>query len=660
MVVESGRTLPCRLCGAATYPRFEGAILGRIPNIWWHCPSCECLQTDPPHWLEEAYWPENRAVDTGIAQRNVYLSLILPVLLSVYGVTRDHRWLDHGGGDGLLCRLMRDRGFDVWRYDPLCSNHFAIGFDKGDAQPGPWPLVSLFEVLEHLPNPAEDLRELAALDADVIIATSAPYRGQEADWPYLSPEIGQHVFFWSAKGLDILAQRLGMRLVTVAETHVLIRPEPKYLSYGPGADRETMRILFDWETALELGLQAFGSHMSNPYRYAISDSETCIRDLDARRGTTSQQPRGVVAQPLPRRLPDQRPRVLVDGIFFQHMNTGIGRYWESVLREWGQVAFGAGVTLLDRCGTAPRIPGIRHRIIGPHKWGDWDHESQRLQEICDEEQADVFFSTYYTGPSRTPTGMVVYDMIPERLKHDLTEPEWRDKRMAIETAASHLCISESTRADLVDLTGLDPDKIPIAYPGVDPTLFFPPDPVESKRIAKELYLPERYFLMVGSPSDYKNGVLLFDALRKDPELAKIPVIIATKNGRLDQEDRENAQGLTALAHNFTDSELNIVYARASALVVPSLLEGFSMPLVEGAASGCPVLCSHIPLFREVLGEAAIFFDPFSPDDLLRALRIVLDGKGVEARRLLGYERAARYRWSSCADVLEQVARTLAS
>jgi hypothetical protein len=433
---------------------------------------------------------------------------------------------------------MRDRGFDVWRHDPFCSNHFAIGFDKADALPGPWPIVSLFEVLEHLPNPAEGLTELMALDADVIIASTTPYTRQEADWPYLSADIGQHVFFWSVKGLEMLAQRLGMRLVTVAETHVLIRPKPKYLSYGFMANGEAMRILCDRRQALELGLNAFATHLSNRNRYAVVDSVKCERDLDARRGTISQPPRAVAARPV-LRLPDRRPRVLVDGVFFQHFLTGIGRYWESVLREWGKTDFGAGVTFLDRCGTAPRIPGIRHRIIAPHDPDDWESESARLQEICDEEQADVFFSTYYTGPTRTPTGMVVYDMIPERLGDDLEMPMWRNKKRAIETATSHMCISESTRADLVDLAGLDPSEIPIAYPGVDDSLFFPPDPAEANRIAKGLYLPDRYVLMVGPPGGYyKNGKLLFDALRRDPELAKIPVIVATTLQRLDGRSRE--------------------------------------------------------------------------------------------------------------------------
>ncbi|MCF8481678.1 MAG: glycosyltransferase [Rhodospirillum sp.] len=652
-----GRTLPCRLCGAATVPRFEGMILGRIPNTWWHCPACECLQTAPPHWLEEAYRPENRAVDTGIVQRNIRLSLTLPVLLSPFGVTTGHRWLDQGGGDGLLCRLMRDRGFDAWRHDPFCPNHFAIGFDKADARPGPWPIVTLFEVLEHLPNPAEDLAELEALDADVIIATTTPYTRQASGWPYLTPEIGQHVFFWSIKGLDILAQRLGMRLVTVDEIHVLIRPEPKYLSYDGMAVLETGQALRNPGKVLELGLNAFASHLPNGFNQAMVDSAKCIADLDAHRGTTRPIPVPLTRRPAIQ-VADQRPRVLVDGIFFQHMVTGIGRYWESVLREWGKTEFGGGVTLLDRMGTGPRIPGVGHRIIGPHAFGDWQGEAARLQDICDEEKADVFFSTYYTGPSRTPSAMVVYDMIPERLGHDLEQPMWRDKALAIGRAARHVCISRATRSDLVALHGLDPMGIPIAYPGVDHGVFHSPDPEEAERVARGLYLPDRYVLMVGSPHGYKNGGVLFEALRDDPELSKIPVIVACKQGRLQDEDRANARGLTVLAHHFTDPELRVVYARATALVVPSLLEGFSMPLAEGAACGCPVLCSDIPLFREVLGEAAIFFDPRRPDSLRGALRQGLDGSGADVRRTLGIQQATLYTWSDCAEVLEGVARDL--
>ena len=78
-------------------------------------------------------------------------------------------------------------------------------------------------------------------------------------------------------------------------------------------------------------------------------------------------------------------------------------------------------------------------------------DSLRLQRICDAEGAALFVSTYYTTPIATPTLMLVYDMIPERLGLDMADPVWDEKRLAIEHASAYACISENTRRDLLEL-----------------------------------------------------------------------------------------------------------------------------------------------------------------------------------------------------------------
>ena len=108
------------------------------------------------------------------------------------------------------------------------------------------------------------------------------------------------------------------------------------------------------------------------------------------------------------------PTILVDGVFFQLYNTGIARVWRSVLAEWAKTDFANHILLLDRANTA-KIPGIRYRALPAYDYKNVAADKQMLQRICNEENADLFISTYYTTPVSTPSVFMAYDMIPEVL-----------------------------------------------------------------------------------------------------------------------------------------------------------------------------------------------------------------------------------------------------
>lgn len=104
--------------------------------------------------------------------------------------------------------------------------------------------------------------------------------------------------------------------------------------------------------------------------------------------------------------------ILVDGVFFQLYQTGIVRVWIYLLEEWLNNGFAKYITVLDRAGTAPKIPGIRYRSVPPYDYKNTDADREMLQQLCDEEDAEVFISSYYTTPTTIHFVLVVYDMIP--------------------------------------------------------------------------------------------------------------------------------------------------------------------------------------------------------------------------------------------------------
>ncbi len=186
--------------------------MGKYDVGYLYCDTCGYLRTEAPYWLEEAYSRAILDADTGILRRNIWLSRVLAGLC--YYLGSDQRYVDVGGGYGLLTRLMRDLGFDFWWSDPYAENLFARDFAAPPSD-GPWGAVTFFEVMEHLVEPVDWLREtLDRFPTDTLIFTTETYTGTPpapGSWWYYVPEGGQHVSFFQPRTLGMLATKFGMR-----------------------------------------------------------------------------------------------------------------------------------------------------------------------------------------------------------------------------------------------------------------------------------------------------------------------------------------------------------------------------------------------------------------------------------------------------------------
>jgi len=211
----------CRLCGSAVSAVFSRRLLRRHDVRYWHCDQCGLLQTDAPWWLEEAYHSPIAERDTGIVARNLELADIAACLLAALG-HKHAACLDAAGGYGLFTRLMRDRGFDYYWWDPHTQNLLARGFE-GDPKANRYAVISAFEVLEHLTEPLAWLRGLCALTGcKTIIASTELYRGRlpPDDWWYFADDTGQHIAFYQRRTLEYIAGQLGLRLYSKRNIHV--------------------------------------------------------------------------------------------------------------------------------------------------------------------------------------------------------------------------------------------------------------------------------------------------------------------------------------------------------------------------------------------------------------------------------------------------------
>jgi glycosyltransferase involved in cell wall biosynthesis len=200
--------------------------------------------------------------------------------------------------------------------------------------------------------------------------------------------------------------------------------------------------------------------------------------------------------------------------------------------------------------------------------------------------------------------------------------------------------SEHARATLIDRYDLDPDRVRTIHLGVEHELFAPGD--RSR---------ERFLLYPANRWPHKNHERLFEAFalarRAEPDLR----LVLTGHGH---EGKRLPPGVETRGHVAVD-ELVELYRTAAALVYPTLYEGFGLPPLEAMACGCPVAVSHVASLPEVCGDAAVYFDPTSVEDIARAIADVLARPAAG-----GIERAARFTWESCARRHDAVYRELAA
>lgn len=230
----------------------------------------------------------------------------------------------------------------------------------------------------------------------------------------------------------------------------------------------------------------------------------------------------------------------------------------------------------------------------------------------------------------------------------------------LHSSAAVITVSESTKRDLVSEFGAHPDSIHVIHNGYDDTRFRAIDgPLAN--LDRYNLTPGNYFLFVGSILRHKNIIRIVEAFGCLKEDLTLVIAGVCKDDGYLGEVRDTAARLNIgddrirYIDYVPDDDLPSLYGGAAAFILPSLHEGFGVPIIEAMACGTPVITSNCSAMPEVAGGAALLVDPYSVEDIAAAMReICCNPQRTQALRHAGLERCKSFTWSHSARKLYDV------
>jgi glycosyltransferase involved in cell wall biosynthesis len=352
---------------------------------------------------------------------------------------------------------------------------------------------------------------------------------------------------------------------------------------------------------------------------------------------------------------------------------GINRYFANIIGGLPDQFQPSLVVDRKRHVNYPSHPNLKLYQLGNQRFENFSYrlslyfsrmEDALLRRRIVHESFDVLHPTYYTPlinhdlDRMLPKVITVWDLIHELFPSEMdpTGQHAEEKRRAIMSAQRVICISESTKRDLLAKYAVSESVVSVTYLAseLDATMSHGPELV-----------PQRpYYLYVGSRSAYKNFDRLLRALsrivcsRQDVALCVVGTDFTEAETRLITELK-----LTQYVEHYghpTDSHLAKLYRCSIGLVYPSLYEGFGIPPLEAMACETVAIVSNCSSIPEVVGDAALMFDPYSDDQLTDILRSLPENESLRKDMICkGKRRVREFSWEKTVAQTVDVYRSLA-
>jgi glycosyltransferase involved in cell wall biosynthesis len=346
-------------------------------------------------------------------------------------------------------------------------------------------------------------------------------------------------------------------------------------------------------------------------------------------------------------------RIAIDARDLARNITGVGRYLTNLIRNWVAESDKNQFLLYSDQPVQFNFQTqhITEKILQGHPIL-WKQILLPLTKIMHDH--DLIFSPSYSAPLFTieKTVVTIHDLVA------VLKPEWTSKsqhlrfktivNLSAKCSTKIIAVSETTRNDIIEITGIPSNKIAVVYEGVDEMF---------KVIGSQdgISIPgsdKPFILFVGSihpRRNIKRLIQAFNAMKNNGQLKHKLVLV----GMVLQESRALSEWINTsrwkkdiICLNYvTDENLVRLYNTAELFVYPSLYEGFGLPVLEAMACGTPVITSNVSSLPEVAGSAAILVDPYSVEDIIKAIKNIVQDKELKNDLIeRGLERSKVFSW----------------
>lgn len=275
-------------------------------------------------------------------------------------------------------------------------------------------------------------------------------------------------------------------------------------------------------------------------------------------------------------------------------------------------------------------------------------------------ESDVFFAPAHYSPPSLPVPLVVtihdlayYYYPDEFLKKDLFKlTNWTKE--SVEKAKKIIAVSKTTKKDIMKFYAMPDNKINVIYNGFEKNSSNNVKEVWETLANRYALQQSKYILYLGTLQPRKDIPTLIEAFNQFHNTHQdMKLVIVGKKGWMYDEIikgiSENQANIIFTGY-LPDAEASALYQHAFCFVLPSLYEGFGIPILEAMSYGCPVVTSYAASLPEVGGEACLYFEPKSSQDLLFNLNLLFNDKKLQKElKNKGFERITEFSWEKCAE-----------
>lgn len=307
-----------------------------------------------------------------------------------------------------------------------------------------------------------------------------------------------------------------------------------------------------------------------------------------------------------------------------------------------------------------------YRIVGPKKL--WTQLCLPFHLYIDHPRPDVFFSPSHYAPrfSPVPSAIAIMDMsflrFPQYFaKHDLYQlTSWT--KYSVRKAKRIFTISESSKNDIIKAYHITPAHVIVTYPGIKQILQKSKS-LNMSNLQKRFGISENFILFVGTLQPRKNITRLIEAFSKIKK-DNVQLVVVGKKGWLFEDiftapEKYGIKEKVKFLDFVSDEDLPSLYQNALCYILPSLYEGFGLPVLEAMQYGCPVITSNVSSLPEAGGAAAVYVNPEDVNDIAEKIeKVITDEKLRKQMIIKGYEQIKKFSWERSAKetlaILEQL------